>query len=44
MSQDRAGGTGVHRLDLGSNVIELGEAVDADEDIGKVETILVPEE
>lgn len=42
--EDGASGVGVHRLDLGRDVVELGQGVDGDEDIGDVETTIVPEE
>jgi len=42
--EDGASGVGVHRLDLGRDVVELGQGDDGDEDIGDVETTIVPEE
>ena len=41
--ENGAGGVRVHGLDLGGDIIELGEGIDGDEDVGKVQTGLVPE-
>ncbi len=43
VGEDGAGGVGVHRGELGGNVVELGERVDDDEDVGDVEPLGVPE-
>lgn len=43
VGQDGAGRFGVHGLDLGHDVEELGEGIDGDEDVGDVKAALVPE-
>lgn len=44
VGEDGRGGVCVHGADFGGEVVELGEGVDGDEDVGDVEPFGVPED
>ena len=41
--EDGARGFGVHRWELGEDIVQLGQAVDDDEYVGDLELLSVPE-
>lgn len=44
VGEDGAGAAGVHGAELRDEVVELGEGVDGDEEVGELEVVAVPED
>ena len=42
--EDGARGLGIHRWELGEDIVQLGQAVDDDENVGDLELLSVPED
>ena len=44
IGEDGARGLGIHRWELGEDIVQLGQAVDDDENVGDLELLSIPED
>lgn len=44
MSEDGGGGTGVHGKEFAEDIVELGQTVDNNEDVGDLQLLRIPED
>ena len=44
IGEDGARGLGIHRRELGEDIVQLGQAVDDDENVGDLELLSVPKD
>lgn len=44
VGEDGARGLGIHGRELGEDIIQLGQAVDDDEEVGDFEMLAIPED